>query len=147
MRHSFFISLLFWVSSQGFSQTKPSLKNIDKIFCCSSEKDAEVDIKHWQAYLDKNLQLDSTTQDTIPEGTYSITAMFIIGKNGCIDEVKILNGSRYGLGEKVSRVISEYEQWVPAERNGRKVRAYRKLVLTIVAKKEECKGSFAEFIL
>ena len=110
------------------------------------EKDAQVDIKHWQAYLDQNLQLDSLAQDTIPEGTYSITVMFIIGKNGCIDEVKILNDPDYGLGKKVSKVISEYEQWIPAERNGRKVRAYRKLVVMIVAKKEECKGS-AEFIL
>ena len=145
MRHSFFISLLFWVSSQGFSQTKPSLKNIDKIFCCSSEKDAEVDIKHWQAYLDQNLQLDSLAMDTIPPGIYGITVIFIIDKKGCLTEVKALNDPGYGLGIRVIRVISGYEQWIPAERNGRKVRAYRKQVVTIISGKEKCKRS--EFIL
>ena len=143
MRLSFIILILFC-----FLQVSSQSRSTENIFysCRVIEKDAQVDIKHWQAYLDQNLQLDSLAQDTIPEGTYSITAMFIIGKNGCIDEVKILNDPEYGLGKKVSKVISEYEQWIPAERNGRKVRAYRKLVVMIVAKKEECKGS-AEFIL
>ena len=129
---------------QVSSQSRP----VENIFysCRVIEKDAQVNIKHWQAYLDKGLQLDSLAQDTIPGGTYAITAIFIIGKKGCIDEVKILNDSGYGLGEKVSKVIFEYEQWIPAERNGRKVRAYRKQVVTIIAEKGECKES-AEFIL
>ena len=130
-------------------QVSSQSRSAENIFysCRVIEKDAQVDTRHWQAYLGQNLQLDSLAEDTIPKGTYSITAMFIIGKNGCIDIVRILDDPGYGLGEKASKVISEYEQWIPAERNGRKVRAYRKLVVTIIAKKERCQGSFVKFIL
>ena len=144
MRFSFLILILFC-----FLQVSSQSRSAENIFysCRVIEKDAHVDIQHWRPYLDQHLQLDSLARDTIPEGTYSITAMFIIGKNGCIDQVKILSDPGYGLGVKAAEIISEYEQWVPAERNGRKVRAYQKLVVTIIAEKEECKKAFAEFML
>jgi len=140
-----FLILILLCFLQVFSQTRP----VENIFysCRVIEKYAQVDIKHWQAYLDQNIQLDSLARDTIPEGTYSIIAMFIIGKNGCIGEVKILSEPGYGLGEKASKVISEYEQWIPAERNGRKVRAYRKQVIKFIVEKEACESSSTEFIL
>lgn len=85
--------------------------------------------------------------DTIPKGIYELTAHILIGKSGCIEQVKIIDDPGYGLGDKVVKVISGYEQWIPAERNGRKVRAYRKQVVTIIVGKEECTGSPDEFIL
>ena len=143
MRLSFLILILFCFL-QVSSQSRP----VENIFysCRVIEKDAQVDIKHWQAYLDQHLQLDSLAMDTIPRGIYNITVVFLIDKKGCLTEVKALNDPGYGLGNRVIKVISGYEQWIPAERNGRKVRAYRKQVVTIIAEKGECKES-AEFIL
>lgn len=117
--------------------------------CRVFEKDAEVDIKHWQTHLDKYLELDSLSLDTIPGGRYSMEALFTIDKEGCITNIKILNDPGYGLGDRVIRVISGYNvSWIPAERNGRRVKAYRKQAVTFIVEKEECEEKqFAEFIL
>ena len=153
MRYFFFILLIVCFNSPVLSQTNPNHKGAKKdqeqkaeiIFCGPIEIEAKVDIQHWRAYLEQNLQLDSLA----PPGTYSITATFIIGKNGCIDEVKILSDPGYGLGKKAAKVIAEYQQWFPAERNGRKVKAYRKQVITIIVEEEEeCEEKLSkEFIL
>jgi hypothetical protein len=113
--------------------------------CASIEIDAQVKDQHWLNYLDKNLVINPLTQDTIPEGVYNITAIFIIDKEGCITNMKIENEPGYGLGNKVSNVISRYqEKWYPAIRNGRNVRAYKKQVVTIIIKNEKCKEKLQE---
>lgn len=148
MRYAFLILMMLWFFSKGFSQTKSSSEGNENIIICGViEKDAYVDIKHWQTYLDQNLQLDSLALDTIPAGTYDIGVVFIIDKQGCLTGIRIQNDPGYGLGDKIVKVISGYQQWIPAERNGRKVRAYRKQMVTIIAGKEECKVSSNEFIL
>ena len=131
--------MMLWSFSKGFSQTKSSSAANENILICGViEKDAHVDIKHWQTYLDQNLQLDSLALDTIPAGTYYIGVVFIIDKQGCLTDIKIQNDPGYGLGDKIVKVVSGYQQWIPAERNGRKVRAYRKQIVTFVVGKEEC---------
>lgn len=86
----------------------------------------------------ENLELDSVEQATIPEGIYRLAAQILIGKNGCIEQVKIMDDPGYGLADKVIKVISSYQQWNPAESNGRQVRAYRKLPITFIVEKDEC---------
>jgi hypothetical protein len=121
------------------------------ISCESVEVDALVkNSKHWLTYLTKNLLLDSLAQDTIPKGIYNIVAFFIIDKEGCITEVKVQNDPGYGLGNKVIRVISDYNiKWNPATRNGRIVKAYKKQVVTIIVENKKCKlqKEIKEFIL
>jgi len=102
---------------------------------------------HWQAYLDQHLQMDQATLDTIPSGIYILTVVFLINKDGCISDIKILNNPGYGLGQRAFEVISAYQQWIPAERNGRKVRAFRKQVLTIKIGKEKCEENLSEKIM
>ena len=156
MRYLFLILITVGFSIPVLSQRKSHSKKLRKeeeqntgiFFCGAIEKDAEVDTRHWRDYLNQNLQLDSLAQDTIPEGTYSITATYIIGRNGCIDEVKILNDPGFGLGKKVAEVISKYEQWIPAERNGRRVKAYRRQTITFIVEDDECEEKMpVEFIL
>ena len=123
-------------SAQPGSQKQES----GKITCGRSEKEAKVNTEHWQNYLSENLKLDLLAQDTIPTGNYNITAIFIIDKEGCITNVRVQDDPGYGLGRKVIRVISGYtSKWVPAEMNGRKVRAYKKEIVTIIVKNEKCK--------
>jgi hypothetical protein len=115
---------------------KESGKEEPGIFYCRRiEKDAQVDINHWKDYLAENLELDSLAQDTIPAGIYRLTAQILIGKSGCIEQVKIIDDPGYGLGIRVVKVISSYQQWVPAEMNGRRVKAYRKQPIIFMVEK------------
>jgi len=136
VRHSFHVLTLICFL-QSFSQPGQNL-----FFSCRViEKDARVDSIHWQAYLDQHLEMDQAALDTIPSGIYILTVMFVINKVGCINDIKVLNDPGYGLGQKASEVISAYQQWIPAERNGRKVRAFRKQVVTVKINQEKCEES------
>jgi hypothetical protein len=147
MRFLLLIPALF-CSKTSYSQTKsnvrqdqPEKSQSAKVFtfsCRSTETEAQVDGEHWRNYLIENLELDSMEQTIIPEGTYRLTAQILIGKNGCIEQVKIMDDPGYGLSDKVIKVISSYQQWKPAERNGRQVRAYRKLPIAFIVEKDEC---------
>lgn len=148
MKYFLLIMTLFCYITSS-SQIKSQEQECEKIICGRSEKEAKVDIRHWQNYLSENLTLDSRAQDTIPAGIYNITALFIIDKEGCITNVEVRDNPGYGLGKKVARVISGYNsKWIPAEMNGRKVRAFKKIVVTITVKNEKCKEKMPdEFIL
>ena len=158
MRYSFLIIVLFCFLSRVFSQIQPKsrmnesekgqLQKLETFFCEPIGKETEVDGRHWQTYLDRNLQLDSLESDTLPAGTYSITVLFAIDKEGCITNVRIQNDSGYGLGDKIIRVMSGCNlRWIPAERNGRKVKAFRRQVITFIVE-EECEEKIpSEFIL
>jgi len=154
LKHFLFISLLVCLINISFSQvrsdnnsTSKTDKEIYILNCKRIEIDACVDIKHWQNYLAEKLELDSLAQDTIPPCTYQFTAQILIGKNGCIEQVKIIDDPGYGLGDKAIRVILAYQQWQPAEMNGRRVRAYRRQPITIVVEKKECEEKLPiEFI-
>jgi hypothetical protein len=142
VRYSFLVLTLICFL-QSFSQPGQN-----PFFSCKViEKDARVDSMHWQAYLDQHLQMDQATLDTIPSGVYILTVVFLINKDGCISDIKILNNPGYELGQKASEVISAYQQWIPAERNGRKVRAFRKQVLTIKIRKEKCEENLSAKIM
>ena len=141
------MTLFCFVTSS--SQIECQKQESEKIICGRMEKEAKVDIKHWQNYLSENLKLDSHAQDTIPAGIYNITVLFIIDREGCITNVEVRDDPGYGLGKKVVRVISGYtSKWIPAEMNGRKVKAYRKQIVTITVKNEKCRDKMPEeFIL
>ena len=127
------------------SQIESQKQEFEKIVCGRIEKEARVDIEHWQNYLSENLKLHPLAHDTIPPGVYNITVLFIIDKEGCITNAEVPNDPGYGLGKKVIRVLSGYNsKWIPAEMNGRKVRAYRKQILTITVKNEDCTEKLRE---
>jgi protein TonB len=84
--------------------------------------------------------LEPLAKENIPERIYRLIAQILMGKDGCIEQVKIIDDPGYGLRVKVNRVISAYQQWIHAEMNGRTVRAYRKQAITFSVDKEtkEC---------
>ena len=148
MRYFLLIMTSFYFITSS-SQIESQNQEPEKIVCGRLEKEARVDINHWQSYLSGNLCVDSLAQDTIPAGIYKITALFVIDKEGCITNVEVRDDPGYGLGKKVVRAISGYTpKWIPAEMNGRKVRAYRKQMVTITVKNERCTEKMPEeFIL
>jgi protein TonB len=99
-----------------------------------------MDEKHWRSYLSKNLELDALAIDSIPDGIYKVTVLFIINKEGCITDVKLVNDPGYGLGIKVIKTIYLYDgKCIPSVQNGRKVKAYIKQEITFVIEEESCK--------
>jgi len=95
-------------------------------------------LKDWKEYLIQSLQLDSLAVDTIPPGRYQAAVQFVVGADGSIGDVKIVNDPGYGLGKKAADVIAAYKRkWHPAEQSGRFVKSYRKQAVDFVIEGEE----------
>lgn len=149
----FFIIVFFFFASTAESQQLEPAKMIAEqeiqcpanetiavidLFFCILEIDAKIDEKHWREYLMKSLELDSLSINTIPAGTYKASALFIIDTSGKLSEIRIENDPGYGLGKRVAKCLSSYPGcWVPAERNGRKIKAFRRQVITFIVGEEE----------
>jgi hypothetical protein len=118
-------------------------------FFCILEEDATIDFKKWNSYLVENLTLDSFEANKIPLGTYRLIAHFIIDTTGCITQVKIINDPGFGLGNKISNVLCANKIcWIPANRNGRKIKNFRSQSFTfIVGEEESCEELTKGFIL
>lgn len=74
---------------------------------------------------------DSLLPDTGVEGT--VIAEFTIDEQGKVINPRISNGIGYGYDEYVLRLIAQMPRWMPAEYNGKRVKAYRKLPVTFKA--------------
>ena len=142
MPYLFFIISLFCFSSTVLSQANQIYRP------CSVWKDAEIDEKHWKNHLYRKLDLDSLALDTIPSGIYIVSAQFIIDKEGCITEAKLINDPGYSFGTRVIKAIYSYDgRCIAGEQNGRKVKAYRKQQVIFVIE-DECKETYpVDFIL
>ncbi|OSZ80776.1 hypothetical protein CAP36_05905 [Chitinophagaceae bacterium IBVUCB2] len=149
----FFIIVFFFFASTAESQQLAPAKMIAEqeiqcpanetiavkdLFFCILEIDAKIDEKQWLEYLVKSLELDSLSMNIIPSGTYQVIAQFIIDTSGKISEIGIVSNPCYGLGKRVTKSLSAYPGcWVPAERNGRKIKAFRRQVITFIVGEEE----------
>lgn len=142
MRYLLLIIFSSFISTAVIAQTNMTPR-------CSVFIDAQMDVKHWRQYLARTLEMDSLTIDTIPPGIYKVIAQFIINKAGCITDVKLINDPGHGLGARVIKSIYSYDgTCIPAVQNGRKVRAYRKQVITFVIEESNCvELSPVDFIL
>lgn len=59
----------------------------------------------------------------------SVVVLYVIDTLGYIFDVKILNNPRSDLKQEVLRLIYSQKPWLPAERNGRKVKGWKKRVI------------------
>jgi periplasmic protein TonB len=89
----------------------------------------------WRTYLMENLRADAPFKE-IPKKTkhFEQTAMvqFIVGKDGSISDVKVINEVLSSIRKESIRVIKNSGKWIPAQQNGRPVKAYRKQPITFV---------------
>jgi TonB family protein len=94
-----------------------------------------------KSFLATNTNYPDSAIDANIEGV--IKCQFIISKTGKVTEATIIKGLGYGLDEEVLRVINSLPDWVPAEKNGRKV-SYRLVqsftfqLPEVELKKKEC---------
>ncbi len=83
-------------------------------------------INGWDNYLKQNITSVIPIRNCAPSGSYKVEIRFLIGKDGILSDVKAMTANGYGMEAEVIRVIEHSPQWIPATRNGRKVRAYKR---------------------
>lgn len=113
--------------SKGIVQDK-SNKESDEPFM-SVEIDAKF-IGNWKSFLERNLNAGVATDNNAPAGRYSVVVQFVVDVEGNVSDIKTLTTHGYGLEAEAVRVLKKATKWEPAIQNGRKVKAYRKQVIT-----------------
>ncbi|HKH59232.1 MAG TPA: TonB family protein [Flavitalea sp.] len=95
---------------------------------------AEVDAHYeggrvaWQNYINRSLRYPKEARDERIQGT--VTVRFMIDTAGNVSDVTAVGGPMGGgLRREAIRVVQGSGKWVPALRNGRKVRIYKKLAI------------------
>lgn len=59
-----------------------------------------------------------------------VVVQFIVDQKGTLSDIKALTAHGYGMEQEVIRVLKKSPKWLPAQVNGRKVKAYRKQPIT-----------------
>jgi periplasmic protein TonB len=84
----------------------------------------------WRTYLEENLRADVAAKKKAPLGKYTVIVQFIVELDGSISNIVATTNYGYGMEKEVIRVIKKGPKWIPAEQNGRKVKAYRRQPVT-----------------
>lgn len=84
----------------------------------------------WRKFLEKTLNANVPSDSSAPEGTYTVLAQFTVDRSGVISDVKALTNHGFGMEQEVIRVIRMGPNWVPAMKDGKPVKAYRKQPVT-----------------
>jgi protein TonB len=90
----------------------------------------------WRRFLERNLDPNVPVDNGAPEGQYTVWVQFIVDKEGNISDVKALTNHGYGMEDEAVKTIKRGPKWVPAQQNGRQVKAYRKQPITFVVQSE-----------
>ena len=146
----FFIILSFFVLTSCNSQSTKTINESEiqappiqvdslgieeSIFCAFPP---EPDIKKWRTYLEKNLELDSASVDSIPSGNYTVLVQFTIGEKGEPKDIAVIKDPGYGLGQRVINVIANStDVWKPFMVNGKFIKEYCRQSITFQVEEEE----------
>jgi periplasmic protein TonB len=93
----------------------------------------EIDAKfagNWKAFLERNLNPNTPTDNNAPEGSYQVVVQFVVDVEGNVSDIKPLTNHGYGLEQEAVRVLRKAAKWEPAIQNGIKVKAYRRQAIT-----------------
>lgn len=88
------------------------------------------DNANWNKYLKKYLSIPNSAKINAPDGFYTTVIQFIVDKDGFISKITPLTNHGYGLEEEAIKVIKSVDKWNPAIKNGKIVKAYKKLPVT-----------------
>lgn len=67
----------------------------------------------------------------LKKSTGVIKMSFVIEKDGKLNDIKIIEDLGLGTGEEAMRILEKSKKWTPGETNGRKVRTYYNLPITL----------------
>jgi hypothetical protein len=86
----------------------------------------------WRTFIETNLRADVPVRRKAPAGQYTVVVQFIVDKQGKLSDILPLTALGYGMEQEVVRVLRKSPKWLPAQMNGKPVKAYRKQPLTFV---------------
>jgi hypothetical protein len=134
-------------SSIAIPKTEPGICTVneqDDYFGCIFKIEPQATPNEdWPEYLQRTLELDSLSVDSIPAGAYTVYAHFSIDSIGRISDVSITTDPGYGLGQRVMQAILYYKgEWKPGMGNGKPVKSYRMQPVTFIVEEEkECEDN------
>ena len=88
----------------------------------------EVDARfagNWEKFLIKNLNPNVAGDNSAPVGMYRVVVQFVVDREGNVSDIKALTNYGYGMEQEAIRVLKKAEKWIPANQNGKPVKAYR----------------------
>jgi beta-lactamase regulating signal transducer with metallopeptidase domain len=91
--------------------------------------------KGWRSYLVQNLNASTPIDNGAPEGQFTTETEFIVDLDGSVSDIKALSKHGFGMEDEVIRLIKNGPKWIPANQNGRQVRAVKKQKVTFVVTK------------
>lgn len=86
--------------------------------------------KSWQKFLEKNLNSLVLVENGAPAGLYTVTAHFIVNKDGSVSDLGIDEDAGYGSGSEVLRVMNNLSRWQPAMYHDKPVKSFQKQSIT-----------------
>ncbi|MDZ4794670.1 MAG: energy transducer TonB [Bacteroidota bacterium] len=93
----------------------------------------------WIKFLENNLNAGVATDNSAPDGHYTVIIQFVVDKEGKVSNIKALTRHSYGMEAEVIRLLKKAPRWNPAIQDGRTVKAYRKQPVTFVVISEKKK--------
>lgn len=138
----FFLSVISYCQNNtqsGFSEKNGNAGGENILSCGYIEIPAVPlpDYNTWHEYLKNNLDLNLAEALKIPTGKYTVLMQFVVDREGCLTNFKVLKDPGFGLGKKVLKVFNNYKgHWKPGERNGRKVKSYKVQPITFFIEDE-----------
>jgi periplasmic protein TonB len=113
---------------------EPVARSVRAVSSKPGDKEAEFDggTKNWKKYIEKNLRIPDRVTNLQVNGTVMVS--FVVNTSGKIEEAHIVRSVEYSADQEALRVIKSAPDWIPAEENGRKLRAYRLQPITFSVK-------------
>lgn len=99
--------------SSKSTQEDPAVKTADKMPAFPGGKEALF------RYLAQNIKYPTIAQENKEQGVVNVK--MIIGKDGSISKVQVVNSPSPALGIEAIRVVNKMPKWIPGEVNGKPV--------------------------
>lgn len=114
----------FVINSDSLSE---HLKKDTSVLIKNVETEAEFPggNKSWQKYLGKTINYPDLVLTIAPAGQFRSVVQFVVCTDGSVCDVVCANSTHPLLDLEAVKAIKKGPNWVPAEQNGRKVKAYR----------------------
>lgn len=136
-----FVFILFLNFSIGFGQN-PKVENKENIIIPtikSSENNTDISLEIQAVPVGgitkfyKDLSLKIQVPEVESSGVYRTKVKFLVNQDGSLSDFQVLEEKplSVGLGLNVIKYLQSIENWIPGEQNGRKVKTYFILPVTL----------------
>ena len=102
---------------------------VDKV---ETEAEFKGGIEGWRKHLMKTLGFPELATNMLTAGKRTSVVQFVVCTDGMVCDVQVVESTHPLLDLEAVKAIRKGGNWVPAEQNGKKVKAYRKQPITFV---------------